>query len=128
VCDALSGQQRYIKTLDPGEAVPGEICIDCMAKQDLIDQAVKDGGVRFQCIGCGKDGVFSSATPFAQRVREETKKPAPHDVFVQIKVCPQCSPVPETEPELEDHQAVGEMEDAIMSASTNLAQEVEDES
>lgn len=92
VCGDSPGHQQYIKTLDPGEAVPGEMCPDCLGKQAVMDQAVKDGGIRFQCIGCGKDGVFAASTPFAQRIREETKKPPPQDVFVQIKACPQCPP------------------------------------
>lgn len=104
VCGELK-HQRFVKTLDPNEAVPGDYCSDCTEKQDAMDQAVKDGGIRFQCTGCGCDGVFASATPFAQRVREEVKKPAPQDVFVQIKTCPQCPPVsvdPSAESELVD--------------------------
>lgn len=90
VCGAPPGRQQYIKTLAPDERVPGAMCPDCQSKQAVMDQAVKDGGVRFQCLGCGKDGVFAASTDFAKKVREETKKPAPQDVFVQIEGCPQC--------------------------------------
>lgn len=106
VCGDPPKRQRYVKTLDSNEAVPGELCVECFDNQVAMDQAVKDGGVRFQCTGCGKDGVFAASTDFAKRVREETKKPAPQDVFVQIQRCPQCPSIVTETPITDDDSVI----------------------
>jgi hypothetical protein len=90
--------QTYITTLGAGDRVPGDPCSECQAKQTTMDEAVKAGGVRFQCTGCGMDGVFSSATPFAQKVRDDLKTPPPEDVRIQIKTCPNCDVPKEADP------------------------------
>jgi len=117
VCGGPPAHQNYIKSLSPMDAVPGDMCHDCLSKQAEMDQAVKAGGIYFQCAGCGTDGVFSASTSFAQRVREETKKPAPQDVFVQIKACPQC-PVYDDKAQNDNHTTDTELDglvDAILS-------------
>lgn len=119
-CGSKPGRQRYVKTLDADARVPGDLCPDCQENQAKVDQAVREGGVRFQCTGCGQDGVFTGATPFAQKVREETKKPAPQDVFVQIKSCPQCPAIPGTEPDTD----VQSFDDAEMDKWVGQEKEV----
>ena len=90
VCSAPPGKQTFLRRLSPTDKVPSVPCADCMVKQNQMDEAVIKGGIRFQCIDCGLDGVFSAATPFAQKVRADLNKPAPEDVHVQIQNCPQC--------------------------------------
>ena len=90
VCNARPGVQVYITQLAMGERVPGPPCSECNEKQLKLDEEVAAGGVRFQCTGCGSDGVFSAVTDFAKKVREENNTPAPNDIRIQIKVCPQC--------------------------------------
>lgn len=90
VCSALPKKHVFVQRLSGDDRVPGSPCPNCITKQERLDQEVRDGGVGFQCVGCGSDGVFSAVSSFSKKAREEANKPAPEDMYIQIVSCQHC--------------------------------------
>lgn len=91
-CKAPAGQTQFLRTLEPGEALPGDLCSDCKAKSESMAQTVREGGILFRCKKCKVQGVIDGSTDFAKDVRIKTGKPAPEEVGVEVEDCPVCTP------------------------------------
>ena len=95
VCKAPAAQIRPIRTLTAGESLPGEtLCPKCDQRKMALDTAIAEGGVGFNCDGCGTFGVFAKSTTFAQETRTKAGKEAPEHMSVTLERCPQCPTLP----------------------------------
>lgn len=83
---------QFVRQLETQEKLPGSLCKKCSDARDVVDAAVKEGGVYWKCKDCNSNGALKAEAQLAKDVRKQMgiKAPKPCGVEFTKENCPVC--------------------------------------